>query len=44
MITDDAAAAGRDSMRRTFNDTTIGDTMVAEGYGVVVRASRGELE
>jgi hypothetical protein len=31
-------------MRRTFNDTTIGDTLVAEGYGVVVRASRGELE
>ena len=44
LITDEDVADGREALARTFADDTAAETMLVDGFGVVVRVSRGQLE
>ena len=44
LITDEDVADGRDALTRTFADDSAADTMLVDGFGVVVRVSRSQLE
>ena len=44
LINDDDVADGRDAVARTFGQAIAGETVVVDGFGVVVRVSGGQLE
>ncbi len=43
-ITADDVEDGRENTHRTFTDDTIGEVMIGDGYGVMVRVQQGALE